>query len=668
MNDRHSNAPDAVTHAATAGDGEHSITPASRTVEKPALGAARSSRILVVLVLIATAALGGYGVGRGQGPSPVPSMPVFVPMDRAFGENADDEPLRSCMTRKTRELMTRAGAAATDGIDYAALLEYLKSSNERDLTWDSGILGRGTIPLGILQACRAGLPGNSLAVGDLDGDLLPEVAFNRDGRVQLWWNKGLGQFMLQQLEPVPGAAAMQVTFVDVDGDAHPDIVTLNPEREQFTTYYNSTTDPFTERVLQEREVFQSVGGDAAWSMTSADLDKDGLADLVVANRGFGQQIRDAVADGRVVKPIRIFYNTGDRAAPWREQTLEAVHLLDVRSPNTSRGAVSEVVEQKTERSQISGAYYATVADFNNDSWPDIYVASDYLAPRLFFAEKGGRSFVDASNKSKMFEDMPNTMSATAVDYDQDGWLDILATDTDVRLGECFGFRACGGFGGHKLLRNNHDGTFSDVAAKAGLADAGWGFGFTINDLNMDGYADFTVATGDLTRGRLETHWLTTFQKPFLLVGGPAGYSDESLAMLRALRSPSMTWQVASADFDGDMRPDLIFNGPENRAPYLLLNRGAGTTSTLLVQGRGKGGSPTGAEGAIVTVEQKGRPRQTYHLNDNMSNFLVQTTATPLPIGLAENDSAVVTVRFPSGATVTATIRAGQSHRIIEPGR
>jgi hypothetical protein len=73
------------------------------------------------------------------------------------------------------------------------------------------------------------------------------------------------------------------------------------------------------------------------------------------------------------------------------------------------------------------------------------------------------------------------------DYDNDGWMDIFlvngSTLPDVRAGKCHP---------GKLYRNNHDGTFTDVTAKAGLTHCGWGFGVAVGDYDNDGGEDLYV--------------------------------------------------------------------------------------------------------------------------------------------------------------------------------
>ena len=73
------------------------------------------------------------------------------------------------------------------------------------------------------------------------------------------------------------------------------------------------------------------------------------------------------------------------------------------------------------------------------------------------------------------------------DYDNDGWADIFlvsgSTLADLRAGKS---------PQSKLYRNNHDGTFTDVTARAGLAATGWGFGVAVGDYDNDGYDDLYV--------------------------------------------------------------------------------------------------------------------------------------------------------------------------------
>ncbi len=76
-----------------------------------------------------------------------------------------------------------------------------------------------------------------------------------------------------------------------------------------------------------------------------------------------------------------------------------------------------------------------------------------------------------------------------LDYDNDGWLDIYLVNGstyDALSGKKTAPHAA-------LFHNNHDGTFTDVTAKAGVTNDRWGFGVAIGDFDNDGWPDIFVA-------------------------------------------------------------------------------------------------------------------------------------------------------------------------------
>lgn len=72
-----------------------------------------------------------------------------------------------------------------------------------------------------------------------------------------------------------------------------------------------------------------------------------------------------------------------------------------------------------------------------------------------------------------------------LDYDNDGWLDIFLLSGTRRGGPVAGAT-------NRLYKNNRDGTFTDVTAKAGLVRQGWAFGLTVGDYNNDGFDDLFI--------------------------------------------------------------------------------------------------------------------------------------------------------------------------------
>ena len=127
-----------------------------------------------------------------------------------------------------------------------------------------------------------------------------------------------------------------------------------------------------------------------------------------------------------------------------------------------------------------------------------------------------------------------------IDYDNDGWLDIYMVNGstyDALSGEKTPPHAA-------LFHNNHDGTFTDVAARAGVTNDRWGFGVAIADFENDGWPDIFVANYGKNRLYHNNHDGT-----FTDVAEKAGVTLGNW-------SDGATW----GDYDGDGRLDLFVSG------------------------------------------------------------------------------------------------------------
>jgi enediyne biosynthesis protein E4 len=127
-----------------------------------------------------------------------------------------------------------------------------------------------------------------------------------------------------------------------------------------------------------------------------------------------------------------------------------------------------------------------------------------------------------------------------IDYDNDGWLDIYLVNGstfDALSGKSTPPHAA-------LFHNNHDGTFTDVAAKAGVTNDRWGFGVAIGDFDNDGWPDIFVCNYGKNRLYRNNHDGT-----FTDVGEKAGITLGNW-------SDGATW----GDYDGDGRLDLFVSG------------------------------------------------------------------------------------------------------------
>ena len=126
-----------------------------------------------------------------------------------------------------------------------------------------------------------------------------------------------------------------------------------------------------------------------------------------------------------------------------------------------------------------------VLDYDNDGWPDIYLVNGSTENALRGKEPAPRAMLFHNNHDGSFSDVTDKagvanerwgVGVAVGDYDNDGWPDIYVANV----------------GRNRLYRNNHDGTFTDVADRAGVALGGWSTGPTCGDYDHDGLLDLFV--------------------------------------------------------------------------------------------------------------------------------------------------------------------------------
>jgi hypothetical protein len=240
-----------------------------------------------------------------------------------------------------------------------------------------------------------------------------------------------------------------------------------------------------------------------------------------------------------------------------------------------------------------------------------------------------------------------------IDYDNDGWLDIYVVNGstfDALDGKETPPHAA-------LFRNNHDGTFTDVAAKAGVTNDRWGVGVAIADYDNDGWPDIYVTNWGKNRLYHNNHDGT-----FTDVADKAGVQLGNW-------STGATW----GDYDGDGRLDLFVPGyvhfDRNNLPSGGENGVPDTFCTFRgVQvncgPRGLKGEPdhlfhNNGDGTFTDVSEKARVADTpgyYGLaslfvdinNDGKMDLLVADDSTPNYLYLNKGDGTFGDVSYQSG--------------------
>jgi len=421
--------------------------------------------------------------------------------------------------------------------------------------------------------------------------------------------------------------ASAVTVGDYDNDGFDDL---------FITYYghnvlyhNNGNGTFTD-VTARAGLGQNLvryGSGCTW----VDYDRDGRLDLFVAN------YLDTTLE-KLPKPGEnpdctwkgVAVNCGPRGLP-----TGFVQLFH----NDGDGTFTEV-SKSSGVAAASGSYpmTAVAADFDNDGWPDIYVACDSTPSWLFRNQHDGTFREEALERGIALSEDGMEQAGMGVgvgDYDLDGNLDLFKTnfadDTNV------------------LYRNDGKGNFDDVTIRTGLGVetryVGWGTG--IVDLDNDGFPDIFVTTGSVypeVEKKLPSYPFRTPRLVFRNLGD--GRFEELIEEAGlGIAEAHASRGCAFGDFDNDGDMDVLVMNM-NEPPSLLRNdvsSGGHWLKVLLIGVQ----SNRSAIGARVTA-QYGTRRQAQEVLAQSSFY--SANERRLHFGLGAATTADLAIRWTNGNT------------------
>ena len=270
----------------------------------------------------------------------------------------------------------------------------------------------------------------------------------------------------------------------------------------------------------------------------------------------------------------------------------------------------------TQKAGVGGAaagksVYKTgvaVGDYDNDGDLDLFVAA--FGPDMLYRNNGDGTFTDVTAAAGVAGGATEwSTSAGFFDFDRDGLLDLyVANYLDFRITEnpyC-GLRKPGHrmychptmFDGmaDRLFRNNGNGTFTDVSAKAGIANpAGKGLGVAFCDFDRDGDTDVYVAN-DTVRNFLYRNDGGTFTDVAYSAG--VGFDING--------KPQAGMGVDCADVDGNGFPDIYVTNFSEELNSMYINRGDGIFEDLSAQsGLSDGFVPLGFGAKMYDADNDG---------------------------------------------------------------
>jgi enediyne biosynthesis protein E4 len=316
--------------------------------------------------------------------------------------------------------------------------------------------------------------------------------------------------------------------------------------------------------------------------------------------------------------------------------------------NNGDGTFSDVSE-RAGILQANGTFGLGVltADFNNDGWPDIYVANDSTASALYQNKKNG-TFSDVAMEAGCAlsaDGKPQAgMGISAADYDLDGNLDIVKTN----------------FAGDtpSLYHNIGGGNFEDATFTAGLGKhtqyLGWGCGFF--DMDNDGWPDILICNGHVYPEveQLRTEAGYPQQKILYRNLRNGRFEDVSKQGGAGIMQPVASRGAAFGDFDNDGDIDVVVN-TVNDFPQLLRCESRLENNWLKVKTIGTKSNRTGIGARLRCVTHPPGETKLHQQIDEVrsgGSYISQNDLrVHFGIGKAEKVE-LLEIRWPSGAIDT----------------
>jgi hypothetical protein len=403
--------------------------------------------------------------------------------------------------------------------------------------------------------------GPGVCVSDFNNDGYPDIYFvnGRDlynrgiaQRNALYQNNGDGTFRdVTQSAGVPGTGyGLGCVWGDYDNDGSPDLYVTQYGRN--VLYHNNGNGTFTDVTDKAGVAGVEFGALFHSGATFFDYDRDGRLDLYVGSYVALDSDSPRYCTVSGVKtscpptaykgtPAILYHNNGNGTFT---NVTRAAGIYQPRGKNLAVGA----------------------ADYDNDGWPDLFVANDGVNAYLYHNEHNG-TFDEVGLQSGMaLAARGNVMAAMCIslgDYDNDGSLDLFITDFQNNSDH--------------LWHNDGKGSFDEVSDRAGITGPTRGvlsFGGGFFDYDNDGWLDLFIANGhvypEVEDASPEVHFKQL--NSLFHNEGNGKFVETTKSAGAGFQTPYVGRGVAFADFNNAGRMDVLVanNGDP---PLLLRNSG-----------------------------------------------------------------------------------------------
>jgi enediyne biosynthesis protein E4 len=512
-----------------------------------------------------------------------------------------------------------------------------------------------------------------------------------------------------------GPIGTGVAIGDFDNDGRADVFVVS-KTESCRLFRNLGGWRF-EDVSERAGVADRGAAAAIWKQgaTFADVNNDGWLDLYVCrfnapnllylNQRDGTFRESARAAGLDVvdSSLMAAFADYDRDG-WLDVFLQTNLLDNPRRPGGQRdylfrnkgdGTFQNVTAQAGLDGGETQGNSAAWWDYDDDGWPDLYVANDFAAPDRLYQNNGDGTFTNVIDD--VVPHVPYSSMGTDVgDINNDGLFDLLATDMAATSHEkdqrsmadtrgrtkdpAEGSKAIPNYLRNSLFLNTGTGRCLEVAHLAGLAATDWTWSVRFEDFDNDGRVDLHVTNGmhreihntDLLLRMMATEGAAdrvraarnspVLSEPNLAYRNLGDLQFEETGAAWGLNQRSVSFGAATGDLDGDGDLDLIFSNYEAGATVLRNEDTEGNRVVVALRGLASNRFGIGATVRIETATGVQARVVT------LARGYMSSSEPIAHFGLGdESHVARLTVRWPSGhAQVFENLAANTRYTITEP--